>query len=120
MPTILLVDDDNDVRQVIHDYLTGSGYDVAAFSDTAQATDYLASHPDVNLCLVDMGMPSDVAGGAAFARSLISEKPDMPVILMTGYYTAASRASDLVYSMLFKPFKMDTLVAEIAWQLMGT
>jgi DNA-binding NtrC family response regulator len=113
LPTILLVDDDMAVRLVISDHLESSGFDVIATPDTAVALRQLAAHPKVDLCLVDLVMPSNVPDGVAFARLVRSERPDMPVILMTGYYTAAARVDDLVCSLLYKPVDLDKLVAEI-------
>ena len=37
----------------------------------------------------------------------------MPVILMTGYFSAGARVTDLVSSMIYKPVDLDKLVAEI-------
>lgn len=114
MPTILLVDDDEAVRRVIEDHLTSFGYDVLTAPDTVVALDQLTSHPQVDLCLVDLVMPSHVPDGLAFARSVRGEKPDMPVILMTGYFSAGARVTDLVSTMVYKPVALDKLVAEIS------
>jgi CheY-like chemotaxis protein len=113
MPTILLVDDDEAVRRVIEDHLTSSGYDVLTAPDTVVALDQLTTHPQVDLCLIDLVMPSDVPDGVAFARSIGRRKQGMPLILMTGYYSAGARATDLVGSLIYKPVALDKLVAEI-------
>ena len=113
MATILLVDDDDAVRRVIEDHLASSGYDVLTAPDTVVALDQLTSHPHVDLCLIDLVMPSHVPDGLAFAQSVREERPDMPVILMTGYFSAGARVTDLVSSMVYKPVDLDNLVAEI-------
>jgi CheY-like chemotaxis protein len=113
MSTILLVDDDDAVRQVIEDHLASSGYNVLIAPDTVVALDQLTSHPEVDLCLVDLVMPSHVPDGLAFAQSVRGERPDMPVILMTGYFSAGARVTDPVSSMIYKPVDLDKLVAEI-------
>jgi CheY-like chemotaxis protein len=109
----LLVDDDEAVRQMIEDHLTSSGYDVLTAPDTVVAGDQLTSHPQVDLCLIDLVMPSHVPDGLAFAHSVRRERPDTPLILMTGYFSAGARVTDLVSSMVYKPVALDKLVAEI-------
>jgi CheY-like chemotaxis protein len=113
MPTILLVDDDDAVRRAIEDHLASSGYDVLIALDTVVALDQLTSHPQVDLCLIDLVMPSDVPDGLAFGQSVREERPDMPVILMTGYFSAGARVTDPVSSVIYKPVDLDKLVAEI-------
>jgi two-component system OmpR family response regulator len=113
MSTVLVVDDDEGVRQVIEDHLASSGYDVLTAPNTAVALRQLASHPEIDLCLVDLVMPSDVPDGVAFARLARSQSPSMPLILMTGYYSAAGRAGELAGDLVYKPVGLDKLEAEI-------
>ncbi len=113
MSTVLLVDDDEAVRQVIEDHLVSSGYDVLTAPDTVVALDQLTTHPQIDLCLIDLVMPSHVPDGLAFAQSVRRERADMPVILMTGYFSAGARVTDLVSSMVYKPVDLDKLAAEI-------
>jgi CheY-like chemotaxis protein len=113
MPTILFVDDDDAVRQVIGDHLASSGYDVLAAPDTVVALDQLATHPQVDLCLIDLVMPPHVPDGLVFAQSVRGERPDMPVILITGYFSAGTRVTDFVSSVIYKPVDLNKLVAEI-------
>jgi DNA-binding NtrC family response regulator len=119
MPTILVVEDDTAVREVIELHLSASGFDVVSAPDTVAASQHLSSISDIDLCLIDLVMPANVPDGAAFARSVRSQRPDMPVILMTGYYTAAARVSDLANTVIFKPLDLDTLVTEIGRQLVS-
>jgi DNA-binding NtrC family response regulator len=119
MPTILVVEDDTAVRAVVEDHLSSSGFDVISAPDTVAALPHLSSVSKIDLCLIDLVMPSNVPDGAAFARSVRSQRPDMPVILMTGYYTAATRVSDLANSVIFKPLDLEKLTAEIGRQLIS-
>jgi CheY-like chemotaxis protein len=113
MSTVLLVDDDDGVRRVIEDHLASSGYDVLAAADTVVALDQLTAHSEIDLCLIDLVMPSHVPDGLAFAHSVRQERPDMPVILMTGYFSAGARVTDLASRMLYKPVDLNALSAEI-------
>ena len=107
------MDDDDAIRRVIEYHLASSGYDVVSVPDTVVALDQLASHPEVDLCLVDLVMPSDVPDGVAFARSIRNQLPGMPLVLMTGYYSASERLGEQVGSLIYKPVALDNLVAEI-------
>src|SRR5580658_11155813 len=100
MSTILLVDDDDAVRRMIEYHLALSGYDVLSALDTVVALDHLAWHPEIDLCLVDLVMPSDVPDGVAFARSIRRRNQGMPLILMTGYYSASQRLGELAGSLI--------------------
>lgn len=118
MATVLVVDDDETVRQMIEDHLASSGYRVLTASDTEAAVQQLASHPEIDLCLVDLVLPSDRQGGVAFARLARRQSPSMPLILMTGYYSAAERAgelseTELADNLIYKPLGLDKLEAEI-------
>lgn len=115
MPTILLVDDDNGIRQVLEDGLSEAGFEVISAADTAMACQQLQRHPGVDLCLVDLVMPG--LDGVAFARLIKDRMPDRPVILMTGYYAAGTRAGNIANSIIYKPIALDKLVAEINRQL---
>jgi len=121
MPTILLVDDDQSVRAAVEDWLCAAGFSVIAAPETAAGLRELEAHPEVDLCLVDLVMPSDVPDGRFFLSAVRSRKPNMPVILMTGYYGAAIRLADLadlkVVTLLYKPIDVDSLVGEIRRQL---
>jgi len=118
MPTILLVDDDHAVRAAVEDWLCAAGFSVIAAPETAAGLRELEAHPEVDLCLVDLVMPSDVPDGRFFLSAVRSRKPNMPVILMTGYYGAAIRLADLkVVTLLYKPIDVDSLVGEIRRQL---
>ena len=118
MRTILLVDDDEALRAVVEDWLSTAGFEVIAVPDTVAALREIEARPSIDLCLVDLVMPSDVPDGPALVRSIRSLRPDMPVILMTGYYAAAARLGDLkAVALLYKPFDMPALIAEITRQL---
>lgn len=113
MPTILLVDDDASVRQVIEAYLLDAGFDVVSAANTIVGAQQLATNPNVDLCLVDIVMPHGMPDGSVFAQSVRSKIPSMPVILMTGYSGPVGSIGDALSSLIYKPIKWDALLAEI-------
>jgi CheY-like chemotaxis protein len=79
--TILLVDDDADVREITAIFLRQAGYVVREASSAAEAKEILAGGR-VSLALVDYAMP--IMSGYEFVRLARSIQPDLPVIYLTG------------------------------------
>jgi DNA-binding NtrC family response regulator len=117
VPTILLIDDDDSVRDVIGEGLTDAGYDIISAPDTVAGRQQLERHPEIGLCLVDVVMPTGVPNGAEFARAVKVEKPKLPIILMTGYYGVTERARGAADSLIYKPLDLDAVTAEIERRL---
>ena len=88
-------------------------------SRVAQASEALAAldeglTPDA--LLSDMVMPGDMSG-LDLARAARERRPDLPVVLMTGYSAAASAATEASIELLTKPFTLDQLRSELGKQL---
>jgi|GEM_PF-905376 len=82
--TILLVDDDASLRMVLQEILDAWGYRVLTAENGAQAVELVRNHPGViDLTLLDMLMP--VLGGAATYPLLRAARPEMKIVLCTGY-----------------------------------
>jgi len=111
---ILLVDDDVAVRQTLAALLRASGQDVIEADSGAAALDWLESTP-VDLVLTDLGMPQ--VTGWEVARAAKARRPDLPVILLTGWgdqaETEASEDAG-VDRVLTKPVPRSTVLAAIA------
>jgi CheY-like chemotaxis protein len=82
--TIVLVEDDEQVRVVIRDILEQSGLRVIEASDGLEALEACRTSPrHVDLVLSDVVMPK--LGGAELARLLAAETPTTKIIYMSGY-----------------------------------
>jgi signal transduction histidine kinase len=82
--TIVLVEDDEQVRWVIRDILKDAGLHVIEACDGSDALRACRAHPGhVDLVLSDVVMPK--LGGAELARSLATDAPHTKVIYMSGY-----------------------------------
>lgn len=82
MPTVLIADDEPNIRRMVGALLGAEGYDVC---DAATGIDAVAqaTRGDVDVALIDLMMPGEVDGMGALRR--IRERfPDMPVIMMSG------------------------------------
>lgn len=113
-PLILLAEDEELLRASARRGLEGAGYKVIAVPDAEHALEAFAAHPSVRLLVSDIRMPG--TDGVALARRLKAERPELPVLLMSGYADAAARASleGLDAGFLAKPFRLAELKASVA------
>ncbi len=81
--TILVAEDDSDVRAYIVESLAGLGYDVIAADGAAGALEALDQNPGVMLLLTDVIMPG--MNGRRLAAEAQRRRPDLRVLFMTGY-----------------------------------
>jgi CheY-like chemotaxis protein len=105
---VLVVDDDESIRDLVEMALSAEGHQVMTAPHGAAALEAIAvSPPDV--ILLDMKMP--VMDGWAFARAYREGPgPHAPIIVVTAAQDAASRADDVAADgHLPKPFDLDDL-----------
>jgi len=82
--TILVVEDDAQVRAVANDILTRFGYRVLSTAAAEQAIELCATHQGpIDLLVTDVVMPN--MSGPELARRLAASRPQMKVICMSGY-----------------------------------
>jgi PAS domain S-box-containing protein len=81
---ILVVDDEQVIVQMTQRMLEGLGYQVIAMTSSVAALQYFQAQPEaVDLVITDMTMPHIT--GAQLAQKLLTIKPDIPIILCTGF-----------------------------------
>jgi CheY-like chemotaxis protein len=91
--TILLVDDEEDLVFGTERMLKQLGYNVVARTDPRQALKVFSSGPlQFDLVITDQSMPR--MNGIELAREITMIRPDIPIILCTGYDPAASGAEN--------------------------
>lgn len=107
--TILLVEDEAEVRRVLHQILVGRGYRViqAESGDEALAMARMFRGP-IHLLLTDVTMPQ--MKGTELANRLVSERPQTRVLFMSGYNDESLPAEETI---LQKPFAAQTLTQTI-------
>lgn len=104
-PTILVVEDEQPVRNLVLQSLANRGYRVVAASSATQALKMLASESlDIDLLLTDANMPG--MSGIELVRTLLAERPALPVIVMSGFTEDLPRLGEAEnrVSLLSKPF----------------
>ncbi|MGZ3419802.1 MAG: response regulator [Polyangiales bacterium] len=109
--TILLVDDDDDTREIMGLILEGEGYRPVAAANGLEALELLESGELPRFVLLDMMMP--VLNGEDFLRRLKSRPSfaEIPVVVMSGDTKARRIAQSLgAVGSVAKPVELDTLI----------
>jgi signal transduction histidine kinase len=104
--TILVVEDEPDVRVFARDTLRGLGYGVREAGDGKQALDIIEHEPKVRLLLTDIGLPGGL-DGRELADEVRRRRPDLKVLFTTGYAhdaTMRNVGSGTAVELLSKPF----------------
>ena len=114
--TVLLIDDDADVRRELVDALQSFGLTVLE-ADSGEAGLSLLDTTKVDLVLVDFAMPG--LDGAAVAHLALERQPDLPFIFISGYSDDAAihAAVGRNVALLRKPVDLRTLQAAVAAEL---
>jgi PAS domain S-box-containing protein len=106
--TILLVEDDDAIRQLTNSFLQDQGYRVLIAEDGAEAMRLMEDGNPVALLLSDMMMPK--MGGRELATRLREIMPDLKVILMSGH---PQEPPDSGTHFLQKPFSLASLATTV-------
>jgi CheY-like chemotaxis protein len=116
MTRILLVDDDKDVRDVLHSILVNSGYEVLAVADGGEALIQFAQG-EFDIVITDIIMP--VKDGLETISEILELKPGTRIIAMSGggrqgnvdfLETAKALGASLTFN---KPFNLRDLIEGI-------
>jgi CheY-like chemotaxis protein len=108
--TILLIDDEAIVRSATVAMLSDLGHRVIEASSSAQGLDLLRAGAEPDVVITDYLMPG--MNGADLACEIRRDRPDLPILLATGYASLAGNTmADL--PLLPKPFRQSELAATI-------
>lgn len=108
--TILVVDDDEQVLEMLSEILRGVGYNVRSFSDPVQAVASFVEQP-CDAVVTDLEMPG--IGGIELLRKIKETDARAPVIMVSGFgsiKTAVQAMRDGAFDFLTKPVEPDHLV----------
>ncbi len=119
--TILFVDDEEAVMQIGRTMLESLGYTVFSTSSSAKAIEMFSTDPGRFDCIItDMTMPH--IRGDELAGMLLAIRPDLPIILCTGFSEKISEEQALkmgIRAFLLKPFSMQNLGLAVQKALEG-
>jgi PAS domain S-box-containing protein len=119
--TILVVEDEIDVRTIATRFLSAVGYNVVAAASAREALDLLIANPGVDLLFSDVVLGSGM-DGTELAREARRIRPELPVLLTSGYQGPGNRrreAPDETFELLPKPYRREQLTSAIRRLLDG-
>ena len=113
--TILLIEDSNDLREVIREFLVTSGYDVLEAGNATEAEQVARRHPGlIHLILTDVVLPG--VSGRVLAESLMIARPEAKVLFMSGYTDDTvmyHQVSQAALNFIQKPFTRSELTDKV-------
>ncbi|HNB72420.1 MAG TPA: ATP-binding protein, partial [Acidobacteriota bacterium] len=112
--TILVAEDDTDIRELIHEFLTEAGYRVITASDGVDALGKVAEYQEkIHLLVTDVRMPR--MDGAELVQKLLLHNADLKVLYISGYadLPALKKNDRGNHVLLQKPFHPGTLLGKI-------
>ncbi len=112
---VLVVEDEDDVRQFAVDALDEAGYRVASAPDGPAALARLAEHADIALMISDVVLGGQLDGGQ-LRDAALKLRPGLPVLFMTGYTRDAIMHNgrlDVGVNLLAKPFTARALTQKV-------
>jgi two-component system phosphate regulon response regulator OmpR len=112
-PTVLIVDDEADLREVLEEYFVAHGYTVLSAENAAAARARAAEHP-VDVALLDIAMPGE--DGLSLARHLRERYRSLAVIMLTSAGAVVDRIVGLEVGAddyVTKPFDPRELLARV-------
>jgi two-component system, cell cycle sensor histidine kinase and response regulator CckA len=109
--TILLVEDERPVRELVQRMLESTGYRVLPASLPSEAELLLARGQHVDLLLTDVVMPE--MSGYELAARICGSRPDLRTLFISGYSHPAANAAPVGGELLKKPFAPDELASAV-------
>ena len=112
--TILVVDDDPDIRSLTRTFLEHESYHVHTSGDVNRAARIFRSAPHIDLLITDYSMPH--RSGMDLAHELKSICPTLPVLIISGIILASGQLAQMQtegWSFLAKPFSLPRLHAAV-------
>lgn len=113
--TILVVDDEQQVRTITELMLSSFGFNVLTAEDGAAGVQLFEAEAErIDLVLMDLTMPR--MSGEQASREMRRRKPDVRIVLTSGYNESAAidkQRSDGPTAFLQKPFELETLLTVV-------
>jgi two-component system cell cycle sensor histidine kinase/response regulator CckA len=113
--TILVVEDEEAIRDTISELLAGQGYTVLTAADGVEGLEQVQAHKDqIGLVISDLGMQR--MNGEQFFTAARKLHPSLKIIITTGYLHSVTKSKLLslgVTDMIAKPFSTETLLPAV-------
>ena len=113
---LLLVEDDPNVAVMVREMVADLGYEATHVAGPGAALEFLDRNPQVDLVFSDMVMPGGM-DGIELAREIGRRRPDLPVLLTSGFSPATAAAESEGRRVLPKPYTIESLAQAIEAEL---
>jgi CheY-like chemotaxis protein len=120
-PTVLVVDDEGPIREVVRRVLQLEGYEVTEAAGGLEAIEMLNAGAPLDLLVADLAMPN--LGGDEMARRIRATRPDLKVLYVTGHIDRLMDERPILWdgeAFLEKPFTAQALLEAVSLLLYGT
>ena len=117
LPSVMVVDDEEELAHLFTELLKGSGFDCVSFTDPLQALNHFSSNPQMySLVLTDLRMPG--LNGIDLAKRIRSYSRSVKIMLITAFYTDEFLHSEdfkeaQILDVISKPIKLMELRTRI-------
>ncbi len=117
--TILVVEDEDEIRDMVREYLERKGYNVVAANNGSDALQVAQRYKgSIHLLLTDIVMPQ--VGGHELAQQIKGMRPRIKILFTSGYPQHAAsidKGADQAAAILQKPYPLNTLASRIRQML---
>lgn len=110
--TVLLVDDDSAVREVILAMVEELGFEVIGVGSGSAALDIIGTSRPIDVLIVDYAMPG--SSGTEVAKKARELRSSLPILFATGYADLKALEEIGQHQLIRKPFQEDELAAKLA------
>jgi DNA-binding NtrC family response regulator len=108
MGSVLVVDDEKDLCDLLVAQLTDRGWEAGSCTSSRDALDHLLSHPEIDVVLTDLRLPG--VDGFELCRQIVDHRPDVPVVVMTAFGSFENAVSAIragAYDFVTKPVEIE-------------
>jgi len=111
--SVLIVEDEEAVRELAAEFMKSAGYKVLTARDGQEAVDVAKSSGPIRVLVTDIVMPN--MRGPELAKRLKASRKDLRIVYMSGYLDFNKASDEFVEGSYFlqKPFSRDTLVCKV-------
>ena len=113
MNTILVVEDNEQVRELACEMLVDEGFEVLSAGDAISGMAEFEEHPEIDLIFSDVIMPGGVTG-VQMAKEMLEIRPECIILLATGYQEKGEELKDKTFgsakiSCVSKPYDVEEI-----------
>src|SRR5690606_31383580 len=116
MSSILIVDDERDIRELIGDILRDEGFQVRLAGNSDDCMAEINAEPP-SLMILDIWLKDSRMDGIDILKTVKRDNPDVPVVIISGHGNieiAVAAIKQGAYDFIEKPFNIDQLMVVVA------